>query len=64
MANATALPVMARFGTQLGNRFSFMAPSAQFTGVTYKDRNGIRAHDIGLAFNQVQGDDELLLYAY
>jgi hypothetical protein len=35
----------------------------QYTGLTYKDRNGLVALDAALQFNRLNGDDEILLYA-
>jgi hypothetical protein len=64
MASAPVVPVFARGGTVAGSRMFFMIPASQYDGISYKDRNGIRAHDISLSCNQINGDDEVLVALY
>ena len=37
-----------------------LAPSVQYTNLTYRDRDGIRAYDAGLKFSAYDADDELM----
>jgi hypothetical protein len=64
MAAATSIPMIATIGSQAGNRIGFIAPNMQYTGLTYKDRNSIRAYDASLAFSQVVADDEVILHLH
>jgi hypothetical protein len=64
MANAASVPLLCTIGTQAGNRLGIVAPNMQYTGLTYKDRNSIRAYDASLAFNQVVADDEVILHMH
>jgi hypothetical protein len=62
-ANAKQMPFGIRVGTTPGNSWGIYAPCAQYTGLTYKDRNGLTALDAGLQFNRLNGDDEIMFYA-
>ena len=62
----TAAQVMyfqMKVGSTAGNTVWIEAPGAQYTGLTYKDRNGFRTYDAALAFSAYAGagGDELLL---
>lgn len=48
-------------GTVAGNIVHFGAKAAQYSGITYGDRNETRTYDIGLRFssNRDDGDDEI-----
>ncbi len=50
-----------RVGVTQGNVVAFHAPFAQYTGISYSDRNNIRANDMTLRLAQGtdSGDDEL-----
>ncbi len=36
-----------------------VAPATQYASLAYRDRDGIRANGVALAFNETSGDDEL-----
>jgi hypothetical protein len=61
MAAATQMPFEMRIGTVTGNTVWLMAPNTQYSKMTYKDRQGIRAYDAGLAPARSNGDDELFI---
>lgn len=61
MGSAERMHFQMRCGTQVGNTVWFMAPSVQYTGLTYQDRNGIRTYDAQLRFSRVFGNDEILI---
>lgn len=63
LANGRQMPFGMRVGTATGNMWAIHAPAVQYTGLTYKDRNGLVALDAALQFNRLNGDDEILLYA-
>jgi len=43
-----------------GNRIWMIAPGVQYSGLTYRDRSGIRAYDAGLKFTRQTGNDEIM----
>jgi hypothetical protein len=59
---AERMPFQMRVGTDVGNTVWFMAPSTQYTGLTYQDRNGIRAYDAKLKYSRVNGNDESIIF--
>ena len=59
MASATLMPFEMRIGTVPGNTVWVLSPATQYSKMTYKDRQGIRAYDAGLAPSRVNGDDEV-----
>ena len=59
LENATQMVFRARIGEDVGNRIWTLAPSVQYTGLTYQDRESLLVYDAGIAFNGVKGDDEL-----
>lgn len=61
MGAAERMSLQMRVGTQAGNTVWFLAPSIQYTGLTYQDRNGIRTYDAQLRFSRVLGNDELCI---
>ena len=63
LANGRQMPFGMRVGTAAGNMWAIHAPAVQYTGLAYKDRNGLAALDAALQFNRLNGDDEILLYA-
>lgn len=63
LANARLMPFGMRVGTTPGNSWYIHAPCVQYTGLTYKDRNGLQALDAALQFNRLTGDDEIMFYA-
>ena len=58
LAAAQRMPFQMRVGYAPGNTVWFMAPSVQYSGLTYADRQGILTYDAGLTFSRVNGDDE------
>jgi hypothetical protein len=62
MENATSTPLVANIGKTIGSRMFVAAPTAQYTGLAYKDRVGIRTNDAALSFSQVNGDDEFSFF--
>ncbi|WP_113155969.1 hypothetical protein [Nitratireductor sp. OM-1] len=61
MGRADRLTFQMRVGKEPGNTVWFLAPSVQYTGLTYQDRNGIRTYDAQLRFSRVLGNDELCI---
>jgi len=63
LATARRLEWRVRVGTEVGNTVRFVAPSFQYAGMTYADRNGLRVLEIDgrLSVNSDAGDDELLI---
>ncbi len=61
MENASRVFFGLRVGTVQGNVVAFHAPYAQYTGISYSERTGIRANDmtLRLAKSTDSGDDEL-----
>lgn len=62
MGSGVRMPFQMRIGVSAGNTVWFLASNTQYSGLTYQDRNGIRAYDAGLAFSRSTGDDECLWY--
>ena len=62
MSAAEAMPFQMRVGSKPGNVVWFLAPSTQYSGLTYGDRNGILTYDAGLRFSRVNGNDEASFY--
>ena len=61
MGRAERMSLQMRVGTEPGNTVWFLAPSVQYTGLTYQDRNGIRTYDAQLKFSRVLGNDEFAI---
>lgn len=59
MAAASSMLMSCRFGKNNGNIIWVKAPKVQYSGLTYKDRDGIRVYDVGLSFGRDQGNDEV-----
>jgi hypothetical protein len=61
MENASRVFFGLRVGTVQGNVVAFHGPYAQYTGISYSDRNSIRANDmtLRLAKSTDAGNDEL-----
>lgn len=59
MAAAKRMPLQMRVGRVPGNTVWLLAPGVQYTGLTYRDRNGQRAYDAGLKFTRFAGNDEV-----
>lgn len=61
LADGTQLPFHVRVGDTAGNIVHFMSDSAQYGGLTYGDRNGIRTVDVNLRFSSFSaaGNDEM-----
>jgi hypothetical protein len=52
-----------RLGNTVGNRSWVLAPSSQYTGLTYANRDSYRVYDAGLHFPQwMSGDDEIQFF--
>lgn len=62
MGKAERMSFQMRVGTERGNTVWFLAPSVQYTGLTYQDRNGIRTYDAQLKFSRVNGNDEFSIF--
>ena len=62
LASSKTMFFQQRFGVTAGNVVWFESYSAQATGLTYKDRTGIRTYDEGLRFSSSQGDNEARFY--
>ena len=62
MGAAERMPFQMRCGTLAGNTVWFIAPSVQYTGLTYQDRNGIRTYDAQLRFSRINGNDEMCIF--
>ncbi len=62
MGKAERMSFQMRVGTDRGNTVWFLAPSVQYTGLTYQDRNGIRTYDAQLKFSRVLGNDEFSIF--
>ena len=62
LGRAERMSFQMRCGTEPGNTVWFMAPSVQYTGLTYQDRNGIRTYDAQLKFSRVLGNDEFSIF--
>lgn len=59
MADAKRMPFQMRAGVEPGNTVWMFAPNAQYSGLTYADRNGILTYDAGLRFSGYNGNDEM-----
>ncbi len=61
LENSTRVFFGLRVGTVQGNVVAFHAPFAQYTGISYSERTGIRANDMTLRLAKATdaGDDEL-----
>lgn len=59
MATAKVMPFQMRIGQARGNTVWIKGPATQYTGLTYRDRDGIRTFDAGLKFVRYAGDDEV-----
>ena len=60
MATGQRMPFQMRVGTVPGNTVWMLAPVTQYTGLTYRDRTGLRTYDAGLKVAQYAGDDEII----
>jgi hypothetical protein len=60
MATGQRMPFQMRVGTTAGNRIWMFMPVTQYTGLTYRDRTGLRTYDAGLTVAQYTGDDEVV----
>ena len=61
-AAATEVPFQMRVGNAAGNTVWCIFPNAQYSGLTYADRNGILVYDAGLRFARSNGNDEAFFY--
>lgn len=62
MARAERMPFQMRVGHQPGNTVWFLAPGAQYSGLTYQDRNGLLTYDAQLKFPSYVTNDECCWY--
>jgi hypothetical protein len=60
MATGQRMPFQMRVGQTAGNRVWMFMPVTQYTGLTYRDRSGLRTYDAGLTVAQYTGDDEVV----
>jgi len=61
LGRAERMSFQIRIGTEAGNTVWFLSPSVQYTGLTYQDRDGIRAYDAELKYSRVFGNDEICI---
>jgi|GEM_PF-2398822 len=61
LGRAERMSFQIRIGTEKGNTVWFLSPSVQYTGLTYQDRDGIRAYDAELKYSRVFGNDEMCI---
>jgi hypothetical protein len=59
LKNAATMIFSARIGQAAGNIVWIKAPNAQWTGMTYQDRDGLAVYDAGLGFGRETADDEI-----
>ncbi|MBY0560007.1 hypothetical protein [Hyphomicrobium sp.] len=59
---AKRMPFQMRVGKNAGNIVWMVAPSTQYTGLTYQDRDGILSYDAELKFSRYNGNDEFMLF--
>lgn len=59
LGSSKRMPFQMRVGTVSGNTIWFLAPSTQYTGLTYQDRDGILTYDAELRFSRYNGNDEV-----
>ncbi len=62
LRNATRMPFQMRVGDAVGNTVWIIAPSTQYTRMTYQDRQGLLTYDAGLKFSGYQADDEVMFF--
>lgn len=62
LSSSRQMSFSMRVGTDAGNTVWFIAPSVQYTGLSYQDRNGLLAYDAALKFSRVFGNDELKIF--
>lgn len=62
LAAAATMPMQCRFGKVDGNVIWLRAPKVQYSGLTYKDRDGITTYDAALQFTGNLGNDEIELF--
>lgn len=61
---ASRMPFQMRIGKDQGNVVWVLAPSTQYSGMTYADRNGILTYDAGLRFPGYAEDDEVTFFLH
>lgn len=59
MTESTEFELNIKFGKDAGNKIAISANKAQYTGITYGDRDGFRTYDAGIRFAREFGDDEI-----
>lgn len=59
---AKRMPFQMRVGKNAGNIVWMFAPSTQYTGLTYQDRDGILTYDAELRFSRYNGNDEFCVF--
>ncbi|CAA2141478.1 phage tail tube protein [Hyphomicrobium sp. ghe19] len=62
LGSAKRMPFQMRVGKNAGNIVWVFAPSTQYTGLTYQDRDGILTFDAELRFSRYNGNDEFCLF--
>jgi hypothetical protein len=58
---STLSALVCNIGSVAGNKMTVSAPKAQIVGVSYNDRDNLRAFDLSLMFRRNAGDDELTI---
>ena len=59
LAIASEKQVYFKIGQSQGNQLFIDFPNIQYSGVSYQDREGIRAYDVGYNINPQNGNDEI-----
>lgn len=59
LSDGTQMPFTCRFGDKVGNTVYLLAPSTQYTGLSYADRNGITNMAAEMQLSGIVGDDEV-----
>lgn len=62
LGSAKRMPFQMRVGKNAGNIIWVFAPSTQYTGLTYQDRDGIMTFDAELRFSRYNGNDEFCMF--
>lgn len=62
MAASTGMSFRCRIGSTPGSKIFMVMPYVQYTGLSYQDRDNLRAFDAGLGIKRLTGNDELAIF--
>lgn len=62
LGSGQAMPFQVRAGTAAGNAVWFFGTNAQYSGMSYIDRNSLLAYQAGLRFARQNGNDENFIF--